>query len=153
MWMWFWLFLYSMEVADEQNLSSRRRASRELFDVLSISQFSLLSPSLSLSLLSLVHRHFLASHPNPPLVHTRTSSHTHTHTHMLIRSWTFSSKNKHFQAGTCKNILHMDYILPVSTLSCRSVRVDMQEVNNMPELRIIIIHCTPAPNYTYHPHE
>lgn len=146
-----------MEVADEQNLSCKRRASREPFDVLSISQFSLLSrslSSLSLSLLSLVHTHF----PNPP-------PHTHfiipTHTHMLISSWTFSPKNKHFQAGTCKNSLHMNYILPVSpvylspclTLSCRSAGVDMQEVNRMPELQNIIIHLTPAPNHTYHPCE
>jgi len=43
MWMWFYLFLFSMEVVDEQNLSCKRRASREPFDVLSISQFSLLS--------------------------------------------------------------------------------------------------------------
>lgn len=135
--MWFYLFLFSMEVADEQNLSCKRRASREPFDVLSISQFSLLSrslSSLSLSLLSLVHTHF----PTPP-----------------ISSWTFIPENKHFQAGTCKNSLHMNYILPVSpvylspclTPSCRSAGVDMQEVNRMPELQNIIIHLTPAPNH------
>ncbi len=137
--MWFWLFLFSMEVADEQNLSCRRRASREPSDVLSISQFSLLSwslSSLSLSLLSLVHTHFLASHPNPPLLHTHLITHTHKHLCLLglehLAQRTIISKHGHAKTYCTWTTSSLSVLFTCRhpTHSCRSARVDMQEVRS-----------------------